>query len=400
MATLYKSPHARTFISSCLRLHPVHLRKPLNCISDFQASFPYHSPTRRDLSTLSTMSAISNLPKTFRAAVLTGLNQPLELQSLPLIPPGPGQILVKVLACGICHTDAFVAAGIIPTSFPRILGHEIIGEVAALGEGVKGFSLGERVGGGWHGGHDGTCPSCVKGAHQYCANEAINGVSMNGGYAEYCLLRHEAVSRIPLDADPASTAPFLCAGTTVFNALRHSGIIPGEEAVVAVQGVGGLGHLAVQYSKAMGYKTIGVSTGSDKKDLVMGELGADGYIDSLVEDPVERLQEMGGAKVIVSTAPSAKAIGGLLGGLANFGRMVVLAPVGGVEFDTFLMVTKAVSVSGWSTGTAVDGEEAVAFAKRNGVRCFVERFGLDRVNEAFEGMKGGKPRFRNVLVME
>ncbi|KAK4176511.1 putative alcohol dehydrogenase [Triangularia setosa] len=222
---------------------------------------------------------------------------------------------------------------------------------------------------------------------------------MNGGYAEYCLLRSEAVSRIPADADPASTAPFLCAGTTVFNALRHSGIIPGEEAIVAVQGVGGLGHLAIQYSKAMGYRTIGISTGSDKRELVMNELGAEGYIDARAEDPVKKLQEMGGAKVIVSTAPNAKAIGGILGGLTSFGKLVVLAPVGGVEFDTFLMVTRAVSVSGWSTGTAVDGEEAVAFAKRNGVRCFVEKFELERVNEAFEGMKEGRPRFRNVLVM-
>ncbi|KAK4176512.1 putative alcohol dehydrogenase [Triangularia setosa] len=152
MTALYKSPHTRTFISSCLRLHPVHLRKPLISISDFQASLPHHFPSRRDRSTVSTMTSPRKLPKTFRAAVLTGLNQPLELQSLPLIPPGLGQILVKVLACGICHTDAFVAAGLIPTSFPRILGHEIIGEVAALGEGVTGFSVGERVGGGWHGG--------------------------------------------------------------------------------------------------------------------------------------------------------------------------------------------------------------------------------------------------------
>ncbi|KAK4194837.1 putative alcohol dehydrogenase, partial [Triangularia verruculosa] len=149
---LYQSPHARAFISSCLRLHPVHVRKPLHSISDFQASFPHHSSTRRDSSTFPTMPPPSNLPKTFRAAVLTGLNQPLELQSLPLVPPGPGQVLVKVLACGICHTDAFVAAGLIPTTFPRILGHEIIGEVAALGEGVTMFSVGDRVGGGWHGG--------------------------------------------------------------------------------------------------------------------------------------------------------------------------------------------------------------------------------------------------------
>ncbi|KAK0748482.1 alcohol dehydrogenase GroES-like domain-containing protein [Apiosordaria backusii] len=306
---------------------------------------------------MSTSPTLGNLPKTFRAAVLTGPDQPFELQALPLVPPGPGQILVKVLACGICHTDAFIAGGLIPATFPRILGHEIIGEVAALGEGGMTFGIGERVGGGWHGGHDGTCPSCLKGQYQYCDNEAINGLSMNGGYAEYCLLRSEAVSRIPADLDPASTAPFLCAGTTVFNSLRHSGIIPGEEAIVAVQGVGGLGHLAIQYSKAMGYRTIGISTGSEKRELVMKELGAEGYVDSLADDPVEKLQEMGGARVI------------------------------------------ALSVSGWSTGTAVDAEEAVAFARRNGVRCFVERFPLEQVNEAFLGMKEGRPRFRNVLVM-
>lgn len=338
-----------------------------------------------------------SLPKTFKAAVLTGPGKPLEIQDVPLKEPSYGQVLIKVRACGICHTDAFVQAGGFGNPWPLIPGHEIVGDVVAVGEGVTRFKEGDRVGGGWHGGHDGGCRSCQRGAFQLCDNRAVNGVTMNGGYAEYTLLRAEAVSRIPVDVDPAEAAPFLCAGTTVFNGIRKMHVEAGN--TVAIQGLGGLGHLAVQYSRAMGYRTIAISRGTDKRDFAF-QLGAHEYIDTNIDDPSAKLQELGGAALIVSTAPSAKAISGLLGGLHSMGKLVVLAPMGPVEFDTLTMIGSGLSIHGWASGNALDGEEAIEFAKRFNVKCLVEKFSLGDAAKAFDSMKEGKPRFRNVLVME
>lgn len=229
-----------------------------------------------------------------------------------------------------------------------------------------------------------------------CDNEQINGVSLDGGYAEYTLLRAEAAVRVPSDADPAEVAPLLCAGVTVFNSMRQMSVQHGG--TVAIQGLGGLGHLALQYANKMGYRVVALSSGSDKKDFAT-QLGAHHYIDSGKEDPVQALQKLGGADMIVATAPNPKAISPLVAGLAPRGKLVVLAPVGPVEFDTVPMVMKGASVQGWPSGHQLDSEEAIAFAQTHGVKCLIEKFPLKDVQKAFEHMTSGNVRFRAVLTM-
>jgi D-arabinose 1-dehydrogenase-like Zn-dependent alcohol dehydrogenase len=245
-------------------------------------------------------------------------------------------------------------------------------------------------------GHDGTCRSCQRGLFQTCENGAINGVTMDGGYAEYVLLRAEAAVRIPAGVDPAEAAPLLCAGVTTFNAMRRMGVMQGG--LVAVQGLGGLGHLAVQFASRMGYEVVAISSGSDKREFAT-QLGAHHYVDASAEDPAKALMRLGGADMICSTAPNPKAISPLVGGLAPQGKLIVLAPVGPVEFDTTAMVVKAVSVHGWPSGHALDSEETISFAQTHGVKCMIEKFPLDKAQEAFEHMTSGKVRFRAVLTM-
>lgn len=230
-----------------------------------------------------------------------------------------------------------------------------------------------------------------------CDNSKVNGVSFNGGYAEYTMLRSEAVVRVPADLVPAETAPLLCAGVTVFNGIRKMHVEQGN--LVAVQGLGGLGHLAVQYSRAMGYRTVAVSSGGDEKRDFAMKLGANEFIDSGKEDVAKRLNEMGGAALIVSTAPSAKAVNQIHYGLGSGGKLLTLAPVGPVEFDTGFLVTKGASVHGWPSGHALDSEECIEFSRINGVKCYVEKFPLEDAPKAFEAMLAGKLRFRGVLTM-
>lgn len=340
---------------------------------------------------------MASLPSTYTAAVSEVKGEKLAIKQVELKKPGPGQVLVKVLACGICHTDSFMIQGLLGDVFPRIPGHELVGDVVAVGEGVTRFKGGERVGGPWHGGHDATCRSCQSGNFQMCNNAAINGVTMDGGYATYALLRSEAVVNVPKEMDPAEVAPLLCAGVTVFNGMRNMDVRPGS--LVAVQGLGGLGHLAVQYANKMGYRTVALSHGDKKREFAM-KLGAHEYIDTSKEDPVKKLQEMGGADMIVATAPNAKAISPLVKGLGMKGKLVILAPVGEVPVDTFWMINHGASVYGWPSGHALDSEDAIAFAQRTGVRCMVEKFKLGQVEEALEHMRKGDVRFRGVLVME
>jgi D-arabinose 1-dehydrogenase-like Zn-dependent alcohol dehydrogenase len=329
--------------------------------------------------------------------VLKEKGAPLELQELPLHPPGAGEVLVKVLACGVCHTDLFEQAGHLPNPWPIVPGHELVGDVAAVGPGVTLFAVGDRVGGPWHGGHDGTCRSCRRGQFQICDDGKVNGVSFNGGYAEYATLRAEAVVRVPRSFDPVEAAPFLCAGVTVFNGIRKLHVEQGN--LVAVQGLGGLGHLAVQYSRALGYKTVAVSGGSSKRDFAL-RLGAHVYIDSSKEDAAAKLREMGGAAVIVCTAPNPRAMKDIQYGLGAGGKLLVLAPIGPVEFDTGLLVSKGASVHGWPSGHALDSEEVLDFSLSHGIKCMVERFPLADASKAFEAVAEGKIRFRGVLTME
>lgn len=267
----------------------------------------------------------------------------------------------------------------------------------AIPDSEKRWKIGDRVGGPWHGGHDGQCRACNRGLYQMCQNEAINGVSRDGGYGEYATLRTEAAVSIPKDADPASVAPLLCAGVTVFNGMRKMGVTAGD--IIAIQGLGGLGHLAVQYARKMGYRTVALSRGTDKRDFAM-KLGANDYIDTQAHNVAEELQKMGGASLIVVTAPNPDGIGPLVDGLAPMGKLLVHVAVGPVSINTIPLVLGGRSVCGWPSGHALDCEEAIAFAQNQDVECMIEKFPLEKVNEAMEHMISGKVRFRAVLTMD
>ncbi|CAI0652012.1 unnamed protein product [Colletotrichum noveboracense] len=338
-----------------------------------------------------------SLPSSYKIAVAETPGSPLVLKDIPMPTIGDKQVLVKVLACGVCHTDAVVAAGYFGNSFPRVPGHEIIGDVVQVGSAVKEVKPGDRVGGSWHGGHDGTCRECSRGLVQMCQNEEAHGVTLDGGFGEYVLMRSQAIVRVPADMDPAEAAPLMCAGLTSFNGIRKMGIEAGS--LVAVQGLGGLGHLAIQYANRMGYKVVALSSGSSKKDFAE-KLGAHHYVDTSAEDPAKALTALGGADLIVATAPHAKAISPLVNGLRSLGKLLVLAPVGNVEIDTTVLLRKGASVLSWPSGNITDAEETLEFSKVHGVKCLVERFPLEKVNEAMGHMLTGSVRFRSVLVVD
>ncbi|RFU82166.1 alcohol dehydrogenase [Trichoderma arundinaceum] len=339
---------------------------------------------------------MTSIPSTYKAVVIPEANAPFQLRDVKFRHPEPGQVLVKVIACGVCFSDISLASGHMGNVFPRTPGHELIGDVVKLGEGVTQFAIGQRVGGPWHGGHDGSCWQCRRGRFQMCVHQAINGVTQDGGFAEYVLLRQEAVVRVPKEMNAVEAAPLLCAGVTVFNGIRKMHVEQG--AMVAVQGLGGLGHLAVQYASKMGYEVVVLSSGDEKAVFAM-ELGAHHYIDTKKTDGPTELAKLGGAALIVQTAPNAEIIGKLVDGLAPGGKLLCLAPVGGVEFDTTAMVSRAQSVHGWPSGHAADSEEAIRFAQVHGIRCMVEEYTLQNFQRAIDNLLAGKPRFRNVLVM-
>lgn len=324
---------------------------------------------------------------------------------------------MKVLACGVCHSDYVVQFGGFGNSFPIVPGHELVGDVVAVSDTEKIWKKGDRVGGPWHGGHDGqctspcpffsprrlrltlcdagTCKTCQRGLYQMCDNEQINGVTRNGGYAEYVTLRSEAVVPVPRDGDPAEYAPLLCAGVTVFNSLRKQHITPGD--IVAVLGLGGLGHLALQYTSKMGYRTVAISSSSGKKDFAT-KLGAHDYIDASKGDIGEQLQKLGGAACIIFTAPNEKLIPSLLRGLGPLGKLLILAASAPVEIDTASMIQRGLSIVAWPSGHALDSEEAVSFARIHDVHCLIEKFPFNKANEALDRMVSGKVRFRGVLI--
>ncbi|KAH7001103.1 chaperonin 10-like protein [Ilyonectria destructans] len=340
---------------------------------------------------------MSSLPKTYKAVVLQAANTPMTLADVELKHPTKGEVLVKVLACGVCFSDVATANGHMGDVFPRVPGHEIVGDIVEVGEGVTRFKGGERVGGPWHGGHDGECRQCQRAQFQMCDNRAVNGVSRDGGFAEYVLLRAEAVVQVPKEMDPADAAPLLCAGVTVFNGIRKLGVEQG--AIVAVQGLGGLGHLAVQYANTMGYEVAVLSSG-DEKAVFAKELGAHHYINTKTSDPSVELMKLGGASIIVQTAPNPKVMGPLVAGLAPGGKLLSLAPVGAVPIDTVTLVSKGASIQGWPSGHALDSEEAIRFAMVHNVKCMIEKYPFSKVQDAVDSLVAGKPRFRNVLVME
>ncbi len=313
--------------------------------------------------------------------------------------PGFGQVRVKVEACGVCHSDMFTKEGAFPgIQYPRVPGHEVVGRIDALGEGVKGWSAGERVGVGWHGAHCGYCDSCRRGDFTTCENQLISGISVDGGYAEYMVADQTGLVRLPAGVDAAEAAPLLCAGVTTYNALRHSGARPGD--IVAVQGVGGLGHLGIQFARRMGFRTVAISSGPGKRTLAE-ELGAHDYIDASQQSPSDALKGMGGARVILATAPNSEAMSQLIDGLGPNGRMMIVgASTDPVQVAPTQIIGGRQSIQGFACGHATDSEDTVNFSVLTDVRARVETYPLREAAAAYERMMSNKARFRSVLVME
>jgi len=321
----------------------------------------------------------------------------LEVVEREIPAPGPGSVRIRVEACGICHSDSFTTEGLWPgMQYPRVPGHEIAGVIDAVGAGVAGWTRGQRVGVGWHGGHCGYCNSCRRGDFVTCqVAPQIPGISYDGGYAEYTIAPAGALASIPDELTAVEAAPLMCAGITTFNALRHSGARPGD--TVAVLGVGGLGHLGVQFAVKMGFRTVAIARGKDKEVLAR-ELGASRYIDSEIQDPAAALTALGGARVIIATVTSGNAMSAAMGGLGVNGTLVVLgAAADPLAVSTLVLIGGRRSIVGWPSGTAADSQDTLAFSALTGVRPVSEVFPLERAADGYDRMMSGKARFRVVL---
>jgi D-arabinose 1-dehydrogenase-like Zn-dependent alcohol dehydrogenase len=334
---------------------------------------------------------------TMRAAQVSRPNGPLEPVERPIPEPGAGQVRLRVQACGICHSDSLVKEGSWPgIQYPRVPGHEVAGVIDAVGAGVTQWKRGERVGVGWHGGYCGHCVHCRRGEFFACVTGQVTGLTFDGGYAEHMIAPASAVARMPSELPPVEAAPLMCAGITTFNALRNSGARPGE--VVAVLGLGGLGHLGVQYAAKMGFRTVAIARGRDKAPLAE-KLGAAVYIDSQAQDPAAELVKLGGATVILATATSGEAMSAVQGGLAVNGTLLVIGAAASMQASPLLLLSGCRSIKGWYSGTSIDSEDTLAFSARSGVKSMNETFPLERVGEAYERMMSGKARFRVVLTI-
>ena len=312
--------------------------------------------------------------------------------------PGPGQVRIHVQACGVCHSDQFTKEGQWPgIEYPRVPGHEIAGVIDEAGTGVSGWKKGQRVGVGWHGGQDGTCLACRRGDFRNCKNLKIPGISYDGGYQQYMLAPMEALAAIPEGLNDIEAAPLLCAGITTYNALRHSGASPGD--VVAVQGIGGLGHLGIQFASKFGFKVVAIGRGTERAALAK-KLGASVYIDSQAAKPAEALQKLGGASVILATAPSSKAMSEVIDGLAANGKLIVIgAAFDPIEVTPIQLISGSRSIQGWASGTPTDSEDTLRFAELTGVRPMIETYPLEKAGEAYARMLSNKAQFRVVLTM-
>ena len=331
-----------------------------------------------------------------KAAQISKAGGDWELVERDIPEPGAGQVRVKVAACGICHSDALVKEGVWPgLQYPRVPGHEIAGQIDAVADNVTLWQKGQRVGVGWHGGHCFVCDQCRRGDFAMCVNRKVTGIDFDGGYQEYMIAPAAALAAIPDNLPAEEAGPFMCAGVTVFNALRNSGAHAGD--LVAVHGIGGLGHLAVQYALRMGFKTVAINRGNDKEPLAR-KLGANHYIDATSTDVIAELQKLGGANVILATAPNAEAISALVDGLAPGGKLLVpAAPAEPLTISMFSLITKRSSVAGWYSGTARDSQDTLEFSALSDVHPMIEKYPLDRVAEAYEQMHSGRVRFRVVL---
>jgi D-arabinose 1-dehydrogenase-like Zn-dependent alcohol dehydrogenase len=334
-----------------------------------------------------------------KAAQISKAGGDWELVERDIPEPRPGQVRVKVEACGICHSDSLVKEGLWPgLQYPRVPGHEIAGRVDALGGNVTAWQKDQRVGVGWHGGHCFVCEQCRRGDFAMCVNRKVTGIDFDGGYATHVIVPAAVLAAIPDDLPAEEAGPFICAGVTVFNALRNSGARSGE--VVAVHGIGGLGHLGVQYASRMGFNTVAINRGRDKEVLAR-QLGAQHYVDATAPDIVAELQRLGGASVILATAPNAQAISGLVDGLAPGGKLLVpAAPSEPLSINVFSLIMKRSSVAGWYSGTAKDSQDTMEFSALSGVHPMIEKYPLDRIADAYEQMHSGRVRFRVVLTLD
>ncbi len=344
------------------------------------------------------MSSAKAAVAPMRVAQIPAPGADFQMADREIPKPGVGQVRIQVKACGICHSDVLTKEGQWPgIQYPRVPGHEIAGIIDEVGAGVTGWKQGQRAGVGWHGGQDNTCPSCRRGDFRNCRNLKIPGISYDGGYQEYMIAPIEALVPIPEGLSDVDAAPLLCAGITTYNALRHSGAMPGD--LVAVLGIGGLGHLGVQFANKFGYKVAAIGRGPGNADLAK-KLGASVYIDSKSTNAAQALQKLGGAQVILSTAPSSKAVSELFDGLAPNGRLMVI----GVTFDPIdvtpvQLITGSRTIQGWAAGTPADSEDTLRFAELTGVRAMIETYPLEKAAEGYARMLSGAAQFRVVLTM-
>jgi alcohol dehydrogenase/propanol-preferring alcohol dehydrogenase len=333
-----------------------------------------------------------------RAVQVSGPGGALELVERDVPAPGAGQVLIKVQACGICHSDSLTKEGQWPgLQYPRVPGHEVAGVIDTLGAGVEGWKAGERVGVGWHGGHCGHCANCRRGYFVVCEKGQVPGISYDGGYADYLVVPVEALARMPAELNDVDAAPLLCAGITTFNALRNSGARAGE--VVAILGIGGLGHLGVQFARRMGFNTVAIARGEDKAPLAK-QLGAHHYIDSRAQNPADALKALGGASIILATVTNADAMTATLGGLALNGKLIILGVADKpIEVPPVQFIMGRNAVQGWPSGSSADSEDTLAFSALADVKPMIETYPIERAAEAYDRMMSGAARFRVVLTM-
>ena len=336
---------------------------------------------------------------TMRAAVIPQAGAKFRIEERELPQPARHEVSLRVQACGVCHSDALTVGGRMPgLKYPRIPGHEVIGIVEAIGADVEGWTPGTRVGVGWSSGACGYCLHCRHGDAFACINfQGATGVSRDGGYATHMLAHASALARVPAELNSVASAPLLCAGLTTFNALRHCGARAGE--LVAIQGVGGLGHLGIQFAARLGFRVVAVSRGSDKEELARS-LGAHEYVDTERGDPAAALRSLGGARAILATVTEAGAMQAVVGGLGPNGTMLVIGGVGMLSVDSFALLSKRAAVKGWYSGTSVDSEDTLRFSQLNKVESMNEVYPLEQAQAAYERMMSGKARFRVVLKID
>jgi len=331
---------------------------------------------------------------TMRVVQIPSPKGAFEIVERPIPEPGPGTVRIRVQACGVCHSDSLVKEGLAPVQYPRVPGHEVAGVIDAVGQGVTQWKTGQTVGVGWNGGYCGQCDPCRRGNFFACVTNQVTGLSFDGGYAEYMIAPASAVALMPAGMSPVESAPLMCAGLTTFNSLRNSIARPGD--LVAVLGLGGLGHLGVQYANKMGFHTVAIARGKDKEALAK-QLGAAIYIDSQAQDASAELQKLGGAKVILATATSGEAMSALVGGLGVKGSILIVGAVNSMEASPLTLLFGSRSIQGWYSGTSIDTQDTLAFSAQTGVHSMNEVLPLEKAAEGYERMMSGKARFRVVL---